>query len=164
MSASGNIAICRTAMGYLLRVAPRGTVQESPAVRDFVCRAMDEGIDILLDLSACDYLDSTFLGCLVIMHQRGRISRGSLTVFADESVRRRLFGTCQLEVLLSFATELPPCISHPIPLQTSSLGRTALCEHLIATHRQLADLGGPAAETFRRIAERLTRELHGLPS
>ena len=162
MSESDNLSICRTETGYLVRIAPRGTVQESPAVRDFVCRALEEGIDIVLDLSACEYLDSTFLGCLVIMHQCGCDSSGSVAVFADEPVRRRLFRTCQLEVLLSFAALCPPCVSQLVDLQTTNLDRAALCEHLLATHRKLAELGGPDAEAFRRIARQLANELNEL--
>ncbi len=164
VSESNKIAICRTEAGYLVRIAPRGTVQESPAVRDFVCRALGEGIHIVLDLSTCEYLDSTFLGCLVLMHQRGCDSPGSLAVFAEKPVRHRLFATCQLESLLSFAASCPPCNSEPIALRTALLDRRELCEHLIATHRKLAELGGTAADAFRRIAEQLTAELNGLRS
>ncbi len=155
---SGKIAICRTDSGYLVRVTPRGTVEQSLAVRDFVCRTMDEGIHIVLDLSTCEYLDSTFLGSLVIMHQHGDESPGSLNVYADEARRHQLFGACHLDAFLNFASARPRCTSGEVALQVANLGRADLCEHLIATHQKLADLGGPAAETFRRIANRLVSE------
>ena len=38
----GNIAIHRSDTGYLFRIVGRGTVRESPAVRDFVCGALED--------------------------------------------------------------------------------------------------------------------------
>src|SRR6516165_4500505 len=65
--------IGRTVSGYMLRVEGRGTLQESPAIHDFAARILDQGPEagtFVIDLAACDYLDSTFLGCLVMLHRR----------------------------------------------------------------------------------------------
>ncbi len=99
-----------------------------------------------------------------MMQRHGASAPGSLQVYADDAGRHRLFGVCQLDVLLSFASVCPRCVSPPILLPTVPLGRRELCEHLIASHHKLAELGGPSADVFRRIACQLTRELADLSS
>ena len=60
MAATCTLAIHRTETGYLFRVIGRGTMRQSPAVRDFVSGAMEDGVEVVLDLCECEYLDSTF--------------------------------------------------------------------------------------------------------
>lgn len=162
MSQTCTIAIQRTASGYLFRVAGRGTLRESPAVRDFVCGAIDDGAQIIIDLSDCEYLDSTFLGCLVMMQQRGKTKDGSFRLFADQETRDRLFHTCRLDHLLQFADGLPETDGEPVRLEITELDRQEFCRHLVDAHEQLAELGGPSAETFRHIVEQLRQELNSL--
>jgi anti-anti-sigma factor len=164
MSEHCTLAIHRTASGYLFRIAGRGTMRESPSVRDFVCGAIEDGADIVLDLSACEYLDSTFLGCLVMLHDRGKSCDGSFAILADESVREKLLSSVGLHRFLSFTVECPDCIGDPVTLNVSALERIEFGQHLLETHRRLAELGGPAAGAFRRVAEELARELKDLSS
>ncbi len=159
MSEPCTLTIHRTASGYLFRIAGRGTMRESPSVRDFVCGAIEDGADVVLDLSACEYLDSTFLGCLVMLHERGKSCDGSFAVFADESVREKLLGSVRLHRFLTFTDECPNCIGDPVTLNVSILERIEFGQHLLETHRKLAELGGPAAGTFRKVAEQLEKEL-----
>jgi anti-anti-sigma regulatory factor len=162
MAEACTVAIHRLDSGCLLRVEGRGTLRESPAVRDFACCAIENGADVFIDLSACDYLDSTFLGCLVILHERGTNSDGSFAVVADEDARRKLLHKVRLDRVLTFVSERPPCLGPPVPLKVSALERTDFCRHLLETHRKLAELGGPAADTFRGIAQQLAKELDSL--
>ena len=159
MSEHSNIVIHRSDSGYVFCLTGRGTLRESAAVRDFVCGAIEDGVDIVLDLSECVYLDSTFLGCLVIMHQRGASCGGSFAVFADQSVRSNLLSSCRLDRLLRFVDERPEHIGVPLTLQVTHPQHTEFCQHLLETHEKLADLGGPAAETFRCIVEQMRKEL-----
>src|SRR5579875_1841293 len=63
---SGTLAFARTESGYRLRVQGRGTMPQSHCVQNFVAEALakDDRV-VVLDLSEADYLDSTFLGCLL---------------------------------------------------------------------------------------------------
>ena len=152
------VTIHPTKTGYVIRLVGRGTMRESPTVRDFVCGAIEDGAEIVFDLSACEYLDSTFLGCLVLLHKRGMSRDGSFSVHADESVRQRLLGNVRLLDVLVFTDALPEWFGAPVSLQVTKLDRTEFCRHLLETHRKLAELGGPAADTFRRIADQLADE------
>ncbi len=153
------VTIYRTETGCVVRLVGRGTMRESPAVRDFVCGAIEDGADIVLDLSACEFLDSTFLGCLVLLDKRGKDRGGSFSVHAGESARKNLLATVGLQHVLSFVDECPACIGVPVTLPVTNLQRTEFCQHLLETHRKLAELGGPSADTFRRIADQLVDEL-----
>jgi len=164
MAADCTLTIHRTESGYLFRIAGRGSMRESPAVRDFVCGAIEDGADVVMDLAACEYLDSTFLGCLVMLHQRGTSGDGSFAVLADEAVRKKLLRSVRLDRVLHFADQCPQCVGDPVALHVSVLDRREFGEHLLETHRRLAELGGPAADTFRKVAEQLGKELDGLSS
>jgi len=158
------LTIHRTGSGCLIRVAGRGTMWESPSVRDFVCGTIEGGADVVLDLSECEYLDSTFLGCLVMLHERGKTRDGSFAVFADQSRREKVLGSVRLHRLLSFVDECPHCLGDPVGLNVSVLEGAAFGHHLLETHRRLAELGGPAAPSFRRAVKQLEKELNVPPS
>ena len=72
MPATCVLKVCRTAEGLLIRVEGLATMKQSPALRQFTDQSLDKNPahGILLDLAACDYLDSTFLGCIVGLHRR----------------------------------------------------------------------------------------------
>jgi anti-anti-sigma factor len=159
MSDPCTLTIHRTGAGYVFRIAGRGTMRESPAVRDFICGAIEDGASVVADLSACEYLDSTFLGCLVLLHKRGRSERGSFAVHADERVRQRLLGCVGLDRVLDFVEDCPGCIGPPVTLPLVDLERGEFWQHLLETHRKLAELGGPSAATFGRIADQMAKEL-----
>src|SRR4051812_10134118 len=99
MPALSVIKVGRTCTGYRLRVEGRGTLRESPAVAEFAGRAFEDGASTLVvDLLACDYLDSTFLGCLVNLHRRhGRCEPPRLLIAASPAVGRRAFAANHLE-------------------------------------------------------------------
>ena len=44
-------------------------------------------------------------------------------------------------------------------LQVTELERSEFGQHLLATHDELAKLGGPSATAFERVAAQLRREL-----
>lgn len=159
MDTSCHIEIDRIDSGYLFRVAGTGTLRESPAVRDFVCGAIEDGVFVVMDLSACERLDSTFLGCLVVLHRRGERHGGSFRLYADAETRQRLFGSSKLDQLLSFVESTPESRGTPVALRVTPLERKEFGTHLLECHRRLAELGGPSAETFRRIVDQLQKEL-----
>jgi anti-sigma B factor antagonist len=159
MSDPCTLTIHRTNTGYVFRIAGRGTMHESPAVRDFICGAMEDGASIVVDLTDCEYLDSTFLGCLVLLHKRGRNEKGSFAVHADERVRSRLLGCVGLDRVLDFVEQCPECVGPPVTLPLANLERNEFWHHLLETHRKLAELGGPSAESFGRIADQMAREI-----
>ena len=74
MGTTTTLQVGRTADGFLIRIQGRGTLQASPALEQFVHGSLQANQRIVVDLSNCDYLDSTFLGCLLKLrlHVQGR--------------------------------------------------------------------------------------------
>ena len=68
----------------------------------------------------------------------------------------------RLDQVLTFTDQLPASIGAPVTFQITRLDRKEFCQHLLDTHRKLADLGGPAADTFRSIVEQLAKEIKEL--
>src|SRR5207237_6075556 len=88
MPAPSALKIGRTDNGYSVRVEGAGKMKESRAVQEFVVRtlggadAAESAGSVAVDLSACEYLDSTFLGSLVFLSRRfGQAPPGSAARF-----------------------------------------------------------------------------------
>ncbi len=160
------VKVCRTTGGLLIRVEGRGTMKVSPAVREFAEQALapencaqQEPLVIGFDLSACEYMDSTFLGCLVCLH-RGTIKRGSrLVVHADDEARQRLLGATHLEKVLHCVADEPEPTTEWVELTTATLDRQQFGWHIMECHRVLAELNCPQAAAFRAVADNLEQEL-----
>src|SRR5687768_10917844 len=112
-AAASQLKVGRTGAGYCVRVEGRGTMRESPAVEEFVARSMGgDPVTVVVDLTACDYLDSTFLGCLLGLHKRfgkragpsaadpGPTPGPRFAIAADPERRRKLLGPTRLDLVL----------------------------------------------------------------
>ena len=116
---------------------------------------------VVLDLSACTYIDSTFLGGLVSLFKRhvsGRPDR--FAIYAPAPLRQSLFGTSRLDRVFPFVDELPLVGAERLPLEVqSTTSRDELGSYVVECHRRLAELGGAEAETYGRVAEAIAQEL-----
>ena len=159
MSQSNVVSIARTETGYLVSVHGQGTRHESPAVRDFISGAMEDRANVVLDLTECEYLDSTFLGCLVILHKRGCDKGERFRVHADAAVINKLLHPTRLDTIISCCSTLPKTSGQTVPLPIADLDREEFGRHLLDTHEELAHVDSPSSGAFRMVAEQLRREL-----
>jgi anti-anti-sigma regulatory factor len=160
MSNKDEVTVARTKSGYVVSVAGNGTRLQSPSVRDFACGAIEDGEEVVVDLSACQYLDSTFLGCLVILHKRGCENCDRFRVYAEETVRSRLLHPTRLDEVFTFCPQPPQQLGLPVILQRTELERKEFGRHLLATHEELAQVDSPAAGAFAKVAAQLRKELN----
>ena len=85
------LRIGRTNSGCVVRVEGRGTLRESPAIQEFALHFLEQEQErgvFVIDLAGCDYLDSTFLGFLVLLH--GRYNRDGAAPFSGGGFRRSM--------------------------------------------------------------------------
>ena len=172
MATASAVHVARTDGGCCVRIDGRGTMKESPAVQEFVVRTLDAGAaSVTVDLSGCEYLDSTFLGCLLGLYKQyggkaaregsGANSAAPFAVAAPPDRAAKLFGPTRLDRLLR-AQEHPPAVAGewvPLTIDRTTFAKRDLTQHVLECHRRLAEVEGPQQEAFRRIAEQLEREL-----
>jgi anti-anti-sigma factor len=161
------LRVGRTDSGVLVHVEGQGTLSESPALREFVVQSLEAQLGlstVVVDLLHCDYLDSTFLGCLVGLHRKyNRTVPHRFLVVASHDKSQRLLGPTHLNQVLDVTDVCPEPIGETVELTGPILSTADLGRHVMECHRLLAELGGSRAPSFRSIADQLARELGEAP-
>jgi len=131
-------------------------MQHSQAAHAFAVHALESGTRrIIFDLSHCDYMDSTFLGCLIDLHQQ---FTGSVVLAASRQQVDKLLGVTHLDRILKIIPAPPACYGEPIPLPGERIQPDDLARHVATCHRRLAEIESPLQPVFARIADQLERE------
>ena len=156
------LKVAGTTGGYCIRVEGRGTMRESHCAAQFAARPLAEpGMAVVVDLSACEYLDSTFLGCLVDMHRKaGKAAPPRFCVFAPPEKVHKLLYPMRLDLVLKTTAEPPQVVGDYVTLPAADPGSTDVMRHVMESHRLLADVGGPQKAAFAAIADSIERELN----
>ena len=148
----------RARAGSVIRIEGRATMRESPALRSAAEAALDAGA-IVWDLSECEYLDSTMLGCLIgvrkLAEQRGR----RMDIVADGSQQVKLFSTSSLHKYFEFLDAAPAIQGLWLAIEPERVDNTELSRHVLKCHERLAERGGEDGEAFRRVCDRLSTEI-----
>ena len=153
------LSVAKTATGYVVRVKGNGTSKESPTLAEFVaqCFQREPQACVAIDLLGCDYLDSTFLGCLLNLQRADKDNR--FQVVADPAARQRLLTATHLHSYLNQVTEAPKSTSPFTGIEPKSVSDLQQGRHMMEAHRALSELPSAAAEAFERIANQLQQEL-----
>lgn len=160
MSEVFSSAVGFTRHSLIVRIDGRGTREQSPEfvrrVSGMIESAGDQ--DVVVDVQGCDFLDSTFLGCLVVLFRR---ARQRLSICATEARREHLFSSARIDRLIPVVE--PGGYSGPEEWhdigQAESCDVTALVENVAAAHRCLSEIEGPNAAVYRDVADQLEGEL-----
>jgi anti-anti-sigma factor len=158
------LKIAPTETGCCIRVEGQGTIQQSPAARDVAARTFegDPRASVVFDLSACDYLDSTFLGCLMELYRqfgKGSAPPPRYFIAASSDQRKKLFGPTHLDRLIS-TMEAPPVPRgpwHDVPEEV--MEKKDLMRHVMQCHLALAEVEGPMSGAFLKIAQQIESDL-----
>lgn len=145
--------------GFVIRLAGRGTMCESPAFRSAAERGLETGV-VIFDATSCEYLDSTFLGCLIGLKKSCEgDSKRQFLIAATAATRIKLFCTSSLDRYFDFVETCPEMLDQGATIDINRLERGELGEHIMRCHERLAELGGSEAPAFQAIADRLAKEL-----
>lgn len=148
--------------GYVARIEGRGTMHESPGFLSFISTVLqsEPSSSVVLDLEECEYLDSTFLGCVVALHKQfARQHPPRFVVSARDETRRRLLSPTRIDLILVLLEADCESPDDWLEIPRQALEQRDFGLHVLECHRRLADLGGPEATAFRRVAEELARDL-----
>ena len=156
-----NLRLGRTETGYIVYVAGRRTIRESRSLHEFALVIVEDGgCTLAIDLSRCDYLDSTFMGCHVDLRKRfDKQPARRFEIIADEEPSRAMLAASHLDTILPINERPPQLIDECLSLAPCELDRRQLGRHIMDCHRRLAELGGLNQEVFSRIADQLELEL-----
>ncbi len=137
-------------------------MKESPALREFAAAAIDarQQMTLAIDLSACEYLDSTFLGCIAGIWRRthGEPLIG-LSICAPPEIRRRLLGATRLDTVLHCEDAAPEPAGGWAILAAPDLEKRDFGLHIMECHRRLSELDSPSSGAFKAVADQLEKEL-----
>ena len=145
----------------LVRVAQKGTWEGSLGLSESCRRSIEGGIRrLIVDLSECDYVDSTFSGMLVDL----------AFAFRDDPTREvRLYGVrggvretlSELGLLRFFehVEEGPPDIDIPVePLPARPKSSIEQADHVAHAHEQLMEASNGNVPKFAEIVKTLRAE------
>lgn len=137
----------------------RGTMRQCPALNHRARQALESGQAVRVELCACSYLDSTFMGTLLGISRAAKESRShEFTLVAPSPECKALIEQMGLDRLIPIATpgeerddpweELP--VSDPADATPAMIQET-----VVRAHENLAQAPGPAAQPFKAIAAKL---------
>ena len=119
---------------------------------------------LVVDLSHCDYLDSTFLGCLAGLHRSyNRTVPHRFVVAASYDKSQRLLRPTHLDQVLDVTEVYPEPTGETVELTGPMLSTADLGRHIMECHRLLAELGGSRAASFQSVADQLAGGLGEAP-
>lgn len=150
--------VARAADQVVIRIVGRATMQESPALRKTADMSLDAH-HLVWDMSECEYLDSTMLGCLIGVRKEAERLKRQMLIVADRSRQVKLFTTSSLDQYFDFIDECPQVTTDWIDIEREGIDTDALSRHVLVCHERLADRGGADGETFKRVVDRLSTEI-----
>jgi len=158
---NGDGSLCLQQRGHTVccRVIGQATMRQSPALRRRVEQCLAGGpVSLRVNLQECTYMDSTFLGTLVMLKRR-LVDRclGQFALVAPSPECNRLLRQMGLGAAFCvLAEESSPDIAGEL-LESESEG-ASFKRTIVEAHQELAGLSGPAGAIFRNVAAHLTRE------
>ncbi len=146
--------------GTVVCLVGRGTMCESPRFREVAERLLEKGV-LVFDASRCEYLDSTFLGCLIGLKKTcERSPNCRFLIAASPATRIKLFCTSSLDRYFDFVDRAPELAGPYTTIDIGEVERGELWPHIMCCHERLAEMGGREAPAFRAIADQLAKELN----
>ncbi len=145
-----------------LAVRGRGTWTECDTFHETITSLLGDGVPVVLDLSSCDYLDSTFLGTIHELVSYAQQHDGAR--FVLHGVRepvRNAFGELSMERVLAAAGEVDGTAPAMQPLASQALDAGRSRERLRHAHEALSSLSPGNRERFGNVTEALRSDSGG---
>jgi anti-anti-sigma factor len=156
----GSVRVHQHDQTVTLQIEGQATMQHSPSLRQFAEQCLTNGTTALcVDLRHCTHMDSTFLGTLLFLKRL--VERRAAGTFALISPSPRC---CELLQQMGLAKIFPVVDQEELAarvwgaLPSGPEDMAAFKRNVVQAHQELGRIEGPAAETFRELADQLARE------
>lgn len=136
-----------------LALRGRATWTQCDAFHETAQAVLDEGHALVLDLSDCEYLDSTFLGTV---HEL--VARGPVTLAGVTPAVRALFDELSMEQVLAHMRDDAPAAPELYALGSES-NPAAARKRILRAHEALAALSERNHEEFRDVIESMREDV-----
>jgi anti-anti-sigma factor len=156
------LKVALTDTGCIIRMEGQGTMVHSPAARDIALRTLegDPAATVVFDLSACEYLDSTFLGCLMeVYRQTARSNPPRYCITAPPELLKKLLGPTHIDRLIPALPAPPAARGQWFTILAQDIDKKTMMRHVMQCHRALAEVEGPMRGAFAKIADQMELEL-----
>lgn len=149
---SGLVHHGETSDASFLALRGRATWTQSALFFETACAIQETGRPLVLDLSECDYLDSTFLGTIHELVDRGRLRIQNVSPDV-----RALFEELCMERVLSRVGEDGQAVPELRPLSGRPTDTGAGRRRILEAHEALSSLSTRNRESFSSVIESLRR-------
>jgi len=106
-------------------------------------------VDVLIDLTGCEYMDSTFMGLIVGFNKRFlKFSEKPIRLFGVNETCHKLLKTIGVIRLLSIESEIP---HFPEPLERLGAGKKAGAGFVLKAHEDLMELSKENEQRFSAL-------------
>jgi len=161
MAAHGILRMRRDGPAVIFQVEGRGTMHHGLPLRRAAEQALLQGaMAVRVDLHLCNYMDSTFLGTLLFL-LRAAACRGipDFALVAPSPACRQLIQQMGLEDVYPIAPGEAPPDAGWTELPVAQPGTESFNRNVARAHQELANVPGPAAAQFQRVADCLAKDL-----
>lgn len=146
----------------VFRVQGRVTFKVSTEFREYAVKAFEDGIRcLILDLSGCVTMDSTFMGVLAMIGIEGRRREVQLLVVNAEENHRKLLDGIGVSRVWDFSDTPVPQVNFATLCEAAkgSVSTDDVAELVLEAHQTLMDLDEANVPKFKNVVELLSLEL-----
>lgn len=158
---TGTVRFQREGSSVTYQVVGAGTLRHSLPLRRSALTFLEDGANsVQVDLRYCSYVDSTFLGDLLLVKRAAEGKpHGGFTLVSPAPEVRRLLEDMSLDLVFPIHTieELPEAGWMDLP--GNGEDQMAMKCNVVEAHQALASLEGRTGELFRPVAHCLTQAL-----
>lgn len=143
----------------VINICGRGTYMLSHNFFDAVQDIIDGGRELIIDLSGCEYLDSTFLGMIHEVVSQGDKAGVPVRVQRISESVRRLFEELSMDLVLQHIGEPTEALPRMEPLVKSAPEEGTLHRRILRAHDVLASLSEENRKKFQGVVDMLRKEM-----
>ncbi len=157
--ASGSLHYGELSESTVIAIRGRGTYMLSHNFFDAVQAIIDGKRGLAIDLSRCDYLDSTFLGMIHEVVANGDKAGVPVLVQRISESVRCLFEELSMDLVLQHVHEPAEPLPPMEPLVKTAPEEETLHRRILRAHDVLVTLSDENRKKFQRVAEMLRKEM-----